>query len=235
MTAQEIVEYYYKQANIKRVLPAFKQASIRSVEMLLNNNTSEEIIINALQYYIDNHTKYADKPSVKINDIIEIEDIKEMLNIEEEENLIEQNKIYYHKRLRNMPSAPIKVFDKETFEFKTVAPEMYIKIIKKITREDIVKYFYQVHEIPELARSLKRDIAGLNYIIENCKKIMLPQNVNIVDLILYMIDVSRRCSEQEGRRIKNLIEINDYIEEAIELLIDKINHEKINNIKVQFE
>lgn len=64
---------------------------------------------------------------------------------------------------------------------------------------------------------------------------MLPQNVNIVDLILYMIDVSRRCSEQEGRRIKNLIEINDYIEEAIELLIDKINHEKINNIKVQFE
>lgn len=237
MLAIEIVDFYYKKANIKRVLPAFKEASVLYIENMMKNGVSEDDILNAFDKYIEVYEKYHDRPTTKIENIFNIEEIQDLVNskCDENQNLIKPNKIYYHKALRIISGAPIKVFDKEKFEFKTLVQNNNIKIKKIFTVRDLIKYFYCVHEIHEFNRNYKRDYGGLLYIFENLKTINLPQEVDILDLVLYTIDVSKRYCEQNGSKIKNIVEILDYIEEAMDLLIDKINHEKINNIQCSFE
>ena len=162
--------------------------------------------------------------------IFSLEDTQSILkvNINEAENLIDKARFYFHRKLRVTAKAPTVIINDDGLQSISVEP-FFLEMIKVFTYDDLLVYFYDVHEIDKLSRKEKRDIAAVKYIVEQYKDGNL--SVNWLDLVLYMIDVSRRIILEEDKRpIINILHIQDYGQDALDLLEDKMNYERVNGV-----
>lgn len=226
-SAEQIVDMYYDCAGYENILPNYRSKSISAVEYIMNNGIKSDKIERAIKYYLDCYECYGDKPYLNMASIFNLDDMKEIIKIRvNKDNLLENNKFYYHKALRKMPKPPtINVVDGNIIR-KT--EPYFLEIIEEFTYKDMLEYFYEQHKVKSINKKEKRDIAALKYLIDLYKE---DPDCSFVDIILYMIDVSRaKLVEDNKPFLSNILQIQDYYTEAIDLLLDKINYERINGI-----
>lgn len=226
---EELVSSYYTLTKTIP-LPGFKINSIKAVTELLENGVQANNISKAINYYMINYKMYSDKPYLSLKPVFSLEDIKTLLNVRpvDKDNLIELSKFYYHKRLRLMPKPPMMTVD-EKGNASTIIEPFFLEMIKTFTIEFLLDYFYESHQVPLTARKGKRDIAALKYVVNTYKDCIY--DANWLDIILYMIDVSRQIIiDKDSRPITNIFHIQDYERQALDLLEDKMNYERINGV-----
>lgn len=229
-----IVDYYYESAGYYNVLPTYKNRSISVVKNLIDNGYTDKDVIAIIDFYIEYMDSIKEKPSIDMNDIFKDEIMKKALYKnnplnEYEYNLIEKNKKYYHRLLRNTSSAP-KIIIKDDGTIEKVVDEYKLQIVKSFTMRQLLEYFYTEHCVEDIYKNYKRDAAAFKYLF----KIFSNNRYNIepLDLVLYSIDVSRAILINENRKLLiNILDLQDYIQQALEIVLEKIDYEKINNVE----
>jgi hypothetical protein len=229
---EQIVDRYYEMAGYTNVWSGFRMKSIVAVNKLISQNTNPESIISALSHYAKCYNKYNNKAYINVEHIFDIEEIKSMLAKNDkgrcDSNLIEENKFYYHKKLRIVPGLPIIKVD-DSGEITRTTPKFFLEIVDKFTYDDMLEYFYDIHNVPERFKNYKRDIAGIKYLCNLYRN--SNSDINWLDILLYMIDVSNAIRIDEDRPgLINVLDIQEYERQAIDILVDKINYENINGI-----
>ena len=123
------------------------------------------------------------------------------------DSLIKQNKFYYHRRLQLISKAP--EIDIKTGKIKTYP--FYKEIIIKFTLKDLLNYVYDKMDSKEFLNE-ERDLGRLKYLFNKYKVL---KDIETLDLILLMIDLTFKNNK---KNINNLINIDDYSLEAINLI-----------------
>lgn len=123
------------------------------------------------------------------------------------DSLIKQNKFYYHRKLQLVSKAP--EIDIRTGKVKTYP--FYKEIIIKFTLGDLLQYIYDKIETKELLNK-DRDLGRLKYLFN---KYSFIKDIETLDLLLVMIDLALKDNK---KNINNLINIDDYSIEAINLI-----------------
>ena len=226
---EELVTMYYKLVKL-RPLPGFKKRSMEAVTNLIDHGIQAAKIKSTIEYYIDHFEDYSEKPYISLSTVFSVTDIQSLLNSNSinKDNLIDSARFYYHKRLRLSPKAP-KMFMDKNGNHTTIVEPFFLEMIKTFTSEYLLEYFYSVHEVNKISRKPKRDLAAIKYIIGIYKDCTIE--ANWLDLILYMIDVSRQVIVFKGTRpLTNVLHIQDYELQALDILEDKMNYERINGV-----
>lgn len=226
---EELVSLYYGSIGMSP-LPGFKKRSIDAVTELIDHGVQVAKIQGAIEYYVENFEIYSDRPYVTLNTVFSTEDIQEILkcNTINKDNLIDSARFYYHKRLRILPKPPKMIID-DKGNHTTIIEPFFMEMIKTFTYEYLLDYFYTVHCVDELSRKEKRDMAALKYVVNTYRDSSIK--VNWLDLILYMIDVSRQIIiDADMRPMVSIFHIQDYELQSLDLLEDKINYERVNGV-----
>lgn len=122
------------------------------------------------------------------------------------ENILVPGQFYLHPRLQITPPPPVIVVnDDGTFEASYDEDEFYLEIVDKITKKDLVIYFYNKMNSTYSEATLPRDIGAFEHMLKFWD----------VDFILYLIDEAFACSMDEGKPMpKTPLDIQQYEAQA---------------------
>jgi hypothetical protein len=163
------------------------------------------------------------------------ENFRSLLKASKNDNLIQENQFYYHPHLQVAPSAPI-IHQNDDGTFMEVKEDFYLKLREVFTVDDAVEYFYS--KFPNVSRNKKRDTGGVMYLYS---KILEPtiasigaDGMNALDLLLFAIDTALYIAYDGDKRVAMLLNLQDYVDEAMYIYEEKINYAKLNGLdKVQ--
>ena len=123
------------------------------------------------------------------------------------DNLLIPGQFYYHHRLQVTPPPPmIQVFDDGTFSssYENDGP-FYLEIVDKLTKKDLVDYFYNKTNMKCQEATLARDIGAFEHMLRFWD----------ADFILYLIDEAFACAMDEGKQLpKTPLDIQHYEAQA---------------------
>ncbi|WP_257146728.1 hypothetical protein [Priestia megaterium] len=123
------------------------------------------------------------------------------------DNLLVLGQFYFHPRLQVTPPPPmLQINDDGTINASYEDEPFFLEIIDKITKKDLVEYFYsKMNAVPQPA-TLNRDIGAFEHMLRFWD----------VDFILYLIDEAFAVSFDNGRPMpKSPLDIQHFEEEAL--------------------
>lgn len=123
------------------------------------------------------------------------------------DNLLIPGQFYFHPRLQLTPPPPmLQIADDGTVKASYDEEPFYLEIIDKMTKKDIVDYFYNKSNVPPPEATLARDIGAIEHMLRFWD----------ADFILYLIDEAFACSSDNGRAMpRNPLDIQAFDTEAL--------------------
>ncbi|MES9681735.1 hypothetical protein ABWK22_02220 [Gottfriedia acidiceleris] len=123
------------------------------------------------------------------------------------ENLLVPGQFYYHPRLQATPPPPmLEIADDGTIKASYDDEPFYLEIIDKITKRDLVDYFYSKTNAATPESTLSRDIGAFDHMLRFWD----------VDFILYLVDEAFACSLDNGKPMpKSPLDIQNFEAEAL--------------------
>ncbi|MGH1263411.1 hypothetical protein ACQVWE_14000 [Bacillus cereus] len=123
------------------------------------------------------------------------------------DNLLVPGQFYFHPRLQLTPPPPmLKISDDGTIEASYDDEPFYLEIVDKITKKDLVDYFYSKTNAPTPEATLSRDIGAFDHMLRFWD----------VDFIFYLIDEAFTCSLDNGKPMpKSPLDIQHFEAEAL--------------------
>lgn len=123
------------------------------------------------------------------------------------ENLLILGQFYFHPRLQVTPPPPmLEIADDGTIKASYDEEPFYLEIIDKISKRDLVDYFYSKTNAVAPEATVARDIGAFEHLLKFWD----------VDFILYLIDEAFACSLDSGTKMpKSPLEIQHFEAEAL--------------------
>lgn len=172
-----------------------------------NDIIPKKEIINIIVEVINNGANYQDI-NYKIQncrcDNKDYERFFKTINSNSSPNLIITNRFYYHNDLRVYPEPPTRELDINTGEIKKADFEYYLEMKASYTIKDLVNYIYSKESFSLLKNNENRLIGGLKSLL--CKY--------DIEILLFTIDTVDVLYAPNQKKIKNIFEIEDYIQEG---------------------
>lgn len=123
------------------------------------------------------------------------------------ENLLVPGQFYYHPRLQLTPPPPmLEIADDGSIKASYDDEPFYLEIIDKITKKDLVDYFYSKTNSPPKEATMARDIGAFEHMLRFWD----------ADFILYLIDEAFAVSFDNGKPMpKSPLDIQHFEAEAL--------------------
>lgn len=135
-------------------------------------------------------------------------------------NLLEPDVFYYHNSLREVSPPPRLVKDSNGKIIRQEEP-FYLEMKSSFTMKELLRHWYQQMEIRPHDDMIRRDEGGFKKILSNYT----------IDEILFAIDVAKtQRKEKQLRLLRNVFDLEKYIDEAREFIKEKKNTHKMSGI-----
>ena len=135
-------------------------------------------------------------------------------------NIIDIDRFYYHNELRVFPEPPTVHFDINTGEMKKVDFEYFLEMKASYTLNELLEYITSKYTFSLFKINMSRALGGLKTLL--CKYDL--------EHIMFTVDtVDTIYSSKNNKRVKNIFEIEDYMEEGKTNLNMKITESVVNN------
>lgn len=118
----------------------------------------------------------------------------------------DEDRVYYHNELRLIPEAPMKCFDLNTGEIKTVYQEYFLEMRASYTIEDLYNYIKKKEFLAKTMENESRAKGSLKYLTGKYD----------IDFLLFLIDTANEIFSYNLRYARNILDISDYEIEAKE-------------------
>ena len=129
-----------------------------------------------------------------------------------------QCKFYYHNQLRILPPPPVSEYNPYTCTITHSEIEYYLEMRASYTLDDLIEYI--------------KTKTSMKYLFNNKPRLLGALKVQItkydIDLLLFLIDVVDVIYCNKKNYLKNIFEIDDYLQEAKECLNLKHTENVIN-------
>lgn len=184
-----------KQRDMERIL-------IKLTEVLQNGTTDDDIIqgINRFTERITRRDSYDSAMVVQICNRIYSE-IRCSGN-----NLIKPDGFYYHNELRLFPGPVQSEYDWTTCTYVFKDNPYFLKKVSSYTIEDFIEYL----KTKEAFRKLSFNDNGFKGQV----KYMFERYYYNVDFLLFLVDTINDIYIDKKKYVRNMFELNDYVEEA---------------------
>lgn len=182
-----------------------KKEIINTIMGVVNNGANYQDINYKIQNYPCNDKDY--------------ERFFKTINSSSSPNLIAANRFYYHNELRVFPEPPTRELNIDTGEIEKTEFEYFLEMKASYTMNDLVKYIYSKDSFSLLKNNENRLKGGLKSLL--CKY--------DIEVILFTIDTVDVLYIPNQKKIKNIFEIEDYIQEGKVNLNMKVTESVYNN------
>lgn len=217
MTKEELATYFVYQITQAKV---GIDGRIKSALQCIDKLTEDGWELSEIKYELD---QFAQTYPDIVRNIYHMEEI--MGRKEAPNNLIEKDVFYYHNALRDV-SGPTRILKGEDGRLIRMSEPFYLEIKKRFTLKDLLNYWYTTMNITPTEHIVRQDEGKFRYLLSNYT----------LDEILFAIDVSKSIrKEQQLRPLRNAFELDKYIEQAREMLQQKINVHKLQGINREFK
>ncbi|WP_067923602.1 hypothetical protein [Alicyclobacillus shizuokensis] len=137
-------------------------------------------------------------------------------------NLMEPDVFYYHNELREVPPPTRIVKDPVTGQFIRTDSEFYLEMKRRFTMNDLLAYWYRSNgTVDPKEHTRRQDEARFRYLL----------GIYNLDEILFAIDCAKSLREERQQSpLRNVFELERYIEDARQMLLEKINVHKLAGI-----
>lgn len=216
-SVQELAHYFVYQITQARVgIEGRIKSALSSLPALIERGWS----LYEIKVELDQFARDYPQVATNIYHIGEIMDKKEPPN-----NLMETDLFYYHSELRIMSAPPTIRKDAETGKLVRYSEPFYLEMKQRYTMQELMDYWYKQMEITPNEHMIRQDEGKLKYILGNYT----------LDEVLFAMDVSKALRvERQQRPLRNLFELDKYIEDARDSLLKKQNIHKVQGINREF-
>lgn len=136
-------------------------------------------------------------------------------------NLIEPDVFYYHNILREVPPPTVISFDQKTGKLIRKDHAFYLEMKKRFTMKELLSYWYNSNGMRPDEHQIKKDEGRFRYLLQ----------IYTLDEILFAIDVAQTSRKEHHQKpLRNVFELENYIEEAREFIEAKKNASKLEGI-----
>lgn len=214
---QELANYFVYHITQSRVgVEARINSALASIPRYLEQGWSLYELKSEIEQFA------LDYPQVVVN-IYHMDEI--MGRKEPPNNLMERDVFYYHSELRNMSQPPRIVRDPVSGKMVRQVEPFYLEMKTRYTMQDLLNYWYQEAGITPNEHMIRQDEGKIKYVLGNYT----------LDELLFAIDVSKILrKERQQRPLRNIFELDKYIEEARESIQRKQNVHKMQGINREF-
>lgn len=208
-TIEEFTSYFLQITNTRVNWESKYNRNYTEIQKMINDGWN----IDELKREVDS---FASANPNRICNIYNIADI--IPKNQPQRNLIKD--IYcYHNDLRlPIPPAKIKILD--SGEIIRTSPDIVIGMKESYTIHDALNYYYKVTKQTPTITVLRRDEGKFTYLLKEFD----------IDEILFAIDIAVNAKKQTGRQLRDLFQIQDYIEQAKNAIKRKRNQERLLNM-----
>jgi hypothetical protein len=130
-----------------------------------------------------------------------------------EGSLLKRDKFYYHNKLHMTSKPPVW----DPISGKEKVYEFFLEMKIQFTMKDLVHYFYKTLLIDTELLDIKRDTGSMIFLLNRYEKFKF---IEAIDFLLSVIDYA--ASMDEERRIKSILDIQQYEGDVFEILQRKV-------------
>lgn len=214
---EELAHYFVYQITQAKVgIEGRIKSALSTLPRLLERGWS----LYEIKVELDQFAK--DYPQVATN-IYHVDEI--MSKKEPPDNLMEPDVFYYHSELRLMSAPPTIRKDPETGKLVRYSEPFYLEMKKRYSMQELIDYWYRTMDITPNEHMIRQDEGKIKYVLGNYT----------LDEVLFAMDVSKSLRiERQQRPLRNIFELDKYIEDAREYLLKKQNIHKVQGINREF-
>lgn len=211
-TIQELANYF---VHIITQAQVGIEGRVRSAEKALETYLSEGWTLTDLKYELDQFASEHPELTTKVYHLQEIMGKKTAPH-----NLLDEDTFYYHNELR-LVSTPVVIKKDDNGVFQRSEAPFTLQMKKRYTMEDLLAYFYEKNSITSSNHTLRQDEGKFTYLL----------NQYTIDELLFATDIATHKRKEQGiRSLRNIFDLERYVEDAKDSISKKRNQHRLLNI-----